>query len=310
MPETLPADSSRNISHITVCICTYKRPEMLFKLLSEIEKQSTENEFSISIVVVDNDYSKSAQSAVSSFMGISRLKIVYVCEEEQNIAIARNRAINQAEGQYLAFIDDDEIPEPDWLLCLFRHCLALQADGILGPVLPYFETPPPEWIIKGKIFERPSHPSGHQLNWKETRTGNVLFRREIFLYPENHFNPIFGSGGEDRDFFKRMIEKGYCFFWCPSAVVHEIVKPNRWKLSVLLRRALLRGQLSIIDNKNNASLFLKSLSAVFVYIIVLFIFLILLRKNALFKYLINFGDHIGRIFAYLGIRIIKEKYIT
>ena len=50
--------------HISVCICTYKRPKLLVRLLRKLQKQQTANLFTYSIVIVDNDFNQSAKEAV------------------------------------------------------------------------------------------------------------------------------------------------------------------------------------------------------------------------------------------------------
>ena len=94
--------------HITVCICTFKRAAMLAHLLNELENQRTENLFTYSIVVIDNDADESAREAVDSFKRKSTIPVKYYVEPEQNIALARNRAVQNSNGNFLAFIDDDE----------------------------------------------------------------------------------------------------------------------------------------------------------------------------------------------------------
>jgi len=212
--------------HISVCICTFKRPVYLQRLLNELACQRTDGVFSYSVVVVDNDCNKSAQSVVESFRQASSLEILYCVEPEQSIAMARNRAVENAKGDFIAFIDDDEFPGDKWLLTLVTAFHELKADGILGPVLPYYETPPPQWIIKGKFHERPSHETGTVLPWPKTRTGNVLLKRDIFNNKDNMFKTEFGSGGEDRDFFRRMIRLGFRFVWCNEAPVYESIPPS------------------------------------------------------------------------------------
>jgi len=165
--------------HITVCICTFKRPNLLKRLLDALERQITEGLFSYSVVVADNDYKQSAKDVVSGFAANSSISVVYCVEPEQNIALVRNKALENAKGNFIAFIDDDEIPERDWLYNLFKTCNEYRVDGVLGPVKPHFEHKPPQWIIKGKFFERPEYGTGYRMNWPETRTGNLLFRREI-----------------------------------------------------------------------------------------------------------------------------------
>src|SRR5215471_12037699 len=105
-------------THITVCICTYKRPRFLRRLLDELRIQDTEDQFSYSIVVADNDHLESAKPVVLEFLKGSSIPIKYCVEPRQNIALARNRAIENASGEYVVFIDDDEFPIRTWLLTL------------------------------------------------------------------------------------------------------------------------------------------------------------------------------------------------
>src|SRR4051812_10046 len=102
--------------HISLCICTYKRPELLNRLLADLNSQDTGERFSFSIVVVDNDKFKSAEAVVQDFASRSSIPITYCVENRQNIALARNRAIEKAKGDFVAFIDDDEFPTGRWLL--------------------------------------------------------------------------------------------------------------------------------------------------------------------------------------------------
>jgi succinoglycan biosynthesis protein ExoM len=295
--------------HISICICTYKRPDLLKRLLEELGRQETEELFSYSIVVTDNDRSRSAQDIVSDLDSRLAVDIVYCVEPQQNIALARNRALANATGNFIAFIDDDEFPIQNWLLTLLKACHVYQADGVLGPVKPYFEQEPPQWVIKGRFFERPIHETGFVIDWTEGRTGNLLFKRRILKGIGQPFRPEFGSGGEDRNFFIRMIEKGHVFRWCNEAVAYEVVPRVRWKRSFMLKRALLRGKMSLNHRTSGPPAVLKSLVAVPLYLLAL-PFLLLVGQHKFMEYLIKLCDHAGRILALLGFNPIRESYVT
>src|SRR6266852_2150668 len=102
-------------STVTVCICTYRRPDPLRRLLVALGEQQTRGRFSYSIVVADNDRCESAREVVARFAAESPVAVTYCVEPEQNIALARNRALMDAGGDFVAFIDDDEFPADDWL---------------------------------------------------------------------------------------------------------------------------------------------------------------------------------------------------
>lgn len=228
--------------HISVCICTYKRPGLLANLLEKLQQQVTNDVFTYSAVIVDNDLNETAKSVVEAYKNKSPFNIEYFVEPEQNISLARNRAVENAGGNFIALIDDDEYPGPNWLLHFHKTLTATKADGALGPVVPYYPAGIPKWIIKSKIWEMRSKKTGTILDWPETRTSNVFLNKKILDGEMNPFDPKFGlTGGEDQDFFKRMMRKGYRFIWCNEAEVFEIIPPERWARSFYLKKYLQMG---------------------------------------------------------------------
>jgi succinoglycan biosynthesis protein ExoM len=296
--------------HISVCICTYKRPELLQRLLSKLEEQKTEGLFDYSAIVVDNDKSESARQTVESYGQKSKTPVYYYVQPEQNIALARNKAVENAKGDFVAFIDDDEYPNEDWLLNLYKIFYEYSADGVLGPVKPSFETEPPPWIIKGKLCERESLPTGTIIrNGKYTRTGNVLLSRTIFVDEDNLFDPVFGrTGGEDGDFFRRMIKKGKIFVWCNEGCVNETVPPERFKRLYFLRQASLQGSAFADSYKMSFLSFdvFKSAGAFVLYTPILPV-LLLFRHYLFMKYLIKDCYHLSKVLAVCGLKIVKER---
>ncbi len=194
-------------NHISICICTFKRPELLRQLLERLENQRTDGLFTYSIVVADNDPVQSARHVVAALSSTVPVRVTYCHEPQQNIALARNKALEYAEGDFIAFIDDDEFPNDDWLWNLFRTCVAYGVEGVLGPVNPHFESEPPEWVKKGRFFDRPTFDTGYRMNWDEARTGNVLFKRDILNAVDIPFRSEFATAGEDVDFFRRMMRE-------------------------------------------------------------------------------------------------------
>jgi succinoglycan biosynthesis protein ExoM len=300
-------------NHITVCACTYKRPELLRRLLSKLEEQKTDDFFDYSIVIVDNDRFESARQAVEFYAHRAKISISYYVEYEQNISLARNKAIENAKGDFIGLIDDDEFPSSErWLVTLYKALKCYNADGILGPVIPYFEKKPPKWVLKGRFFDRETHCSGDLLGWKDTRTGNALLRRELFRDDAVWFDPQFGSGGEDRDFFRRRISEGHVFAWCNEAPVFEIVPAERWKKTVLIKRALLRGKMAAKSTKSRPKSLLISTAAIAIYTFslpILFILSPFFGYQGFMKYLIKDCDHLGKILAFFKIDLVKKKYV-
>jgi succinoglycan biosynthesis protein ExoM len=240
---------------------------------------------------------------------LSSIETTYCIEAQQNIALARNKALAHAKGDFIAFIDDDEFPPETWLLTLFRNCSAYGVDGVLGPVKPHFDVPPPKWVIKGKFYARPTYKTGLIIDWRKGRTGNVLFRRRILDQIGEAFRAQFGSGAEDQDFFRRMIERGHVFIWCNEAVAYEVVPSLRWKRSFMLRRALLRGKMSLNHPTSGIGGIAKSMIAVPLYALAL-PFMLVLGHHRFMNCLIKLFDHGGKILACLNLNPVTEIYVT
>ena len=240
-----PALAAGAVDHIGVCVPTFKRPELLSELLLALGRQKVSSQFDYSVHVIDNDPAMSAQSVVVEFAGTAPFPVTYDVEPVQNIALARNRAVQRAFGNFIAFIDDDEHPTDDWLGELYEACRRYDADGVLGPVKPLFGPDAPPWLERSRLCERPSHQSGTVLVHLQTRTGNVLFKRSILNGVEVPFLPEKGrTGGEDIEFFRSMIARGSVFVWCQEAPVYERVPANRYTRRFYLDKSLRMGGLT------------------------------------------------------------------
>jgi glycosyltransferase involved in cell wall biosynthesis len=295
-------------SHISICICTYKRPDFLKRLLNDLRNQETGGRFTYSIVICDNDHLRSAESMVMEFAAASNFPVKYCVEPRQGIAHARNKVVQTATGDYLAFIDDDEFPENDWLQALFVACDKYKVDGVLGPVKPSYGNGVPQWIVKGKFYDRPCPETGCILTAVQTRTGNVLLKEAVVRGADLPFRPEFRAG-EDVDFFRRAIEKGRTFVWCNEAAIYETVPPSRWKRMYLLKKALLRGASAALRPTAGVLNITKSIIAVPVYGLAL-PFAALLGHHRFMDLLVRLCDHLGKLLVLVGINPIREPYVS
>jgi succinoglycan biosynthesis protein ExoM len=286
--------------------------ELLSRLLNRLLEQQTDDAFTFSCIVIDNDQKRSAEKTVGVFQELQKLEFIYDCEPERNFAVVRNRAIQKSRGDFIAFIDDDEVPEKDWLLKLLQTCDQFKCDGVLGPVRPYFENEPPRWLDRSGLCHRPIHPTGLILNWEQTRSGNCLLRRNIFFENGIQFDPAYRTGGEDVDFFKRAIGAGKKFVWCEEAPAYELVPPERMRVTYYLRRALLQGTISLkyALGKNHiadrAKIILKSGAALVIYTLAL-PFLFISGTHRFVRCLVKACHHLGRLSALCGMPIIHER---
>jgi succinoglycan biosynthesis protein ExoM len=227
--------------NISLCIATYRRPERLAALLDDLVKQQhLPNE----IVVVDNDAAGSARAVVEGRRMLGApFPIHYDIQPVKNISLTRNRTVELANGDWIAFIDDDERAPAAWLKRLAETVIRYGADGALGPVEPVVPAHAPAWIRHGRFYDWARMKTGTVIPLNKLRFGNVLLHGALLRESPAPFDPNYGlTGGEDGDLLARMVQHGASIVWCDEAIVHEPVEATRLSLRWLLLRALRGGQ--------------------------------------------------------------------
>jgi GT2 family glycosyltransferase len=223
---------------ISICITTFQRVEGLQNLLTSLTLLRRKPGVSFKVIVVDNDAAESARSFVSTISPELNYTVIYLVEREQGLTYARNTALEHGlDADAIAFLDDDEVADPEWLDELVNTLDAYSADIVTGPVLSRFSSPPADWIVSGGFFDRPRPVTGAVLT--EARTGNVCMRTDVLKKTGIRFDHQFAfSGGEDADFFRRLHAAGVKIVASDAAIVHETVPASRATTQWILLRAL------------------------------------------------------------------------
>ena len=225
---------------VAICIATFKRTKLLQELLRGISELTFEKVPmpEIQVIVADNDACGTAAQVCREMP--MRRPIKYVIEPRRGISQTRNLAVSEAgEVDFIAFIDDDEVPEPAWLDELLWAQQRFGADVVAGPVLPSFTPSVPAWAKQSKLFDRVPHESGDFLAF--CATNNALVARPVFDRVQA-FDERFGlTGGEDTHFFLRIRRAGFKIVWSAEAIAHEKISTDRANPGWLLRRAYRGG---------------------------------------------------------------------
>jgi len=214
---------------VCICIATFRRGAELVRLLRSLSELTfpKNSKVVVRIAVADNDADGSALSTVMEAATYLRIPISYEIEPIRGVSFARNRAVRMAgECDYVAFVDDDEFVEANWLDELLNAQARHDAEVILGPVLAAFDYEPPVWLVKGRFFERPRHTTGTSVGYG--RTGNALVAKGALDRIPGPFDPAFAfSGAEDTLLFKQLLGSGTRIVWCDEAVVTEVNSASR-----------------------------------------------------------------------------------
>ena len=306
MRPSQPDDPSVPLDHITICLCTCRRAGRLAGLLSDLARQESGGAFTYSLSVVDNDPAASASEVIAAFARKGTVPVQASWEPEPNIARSRNRSLEGASGNLVAFIDDDETPAPDWLRRLHTALLRDGTSAVLGPVRPRYASPPPAWVVRGRFWERDELPTGSRLPWTRCRTGNALVRKPALDSLQPAFDERLTTGGEDVDLFRRLASRGHSFSWCAEGIVHEEVPPHRCTRRYLLRRALLRGRDSLRVTPAPLRATASSAAALPIYTLLLPPAL-LCGQPTFMRLAVRIGDHAGRLLAAAGLEPVRTR---
>lgn len=239
---------------IDVLVCTYRRPELLNKTLVGIQ-HCAEHVGSVRIIVVDNDAEHSALEVVERWNTHAPVEVIYLAQPVQNISLTRNMALEHASAPWIALIDDDEVPDENWLSALLETAKKYNADIVFGPVIAQFGPAAPAWATTGMLFQRKRFATGEAVPLRETRTGNVLLRGARIAKDAFRFDPQLGlSGGEDTEFFSRLAQSGYSMVWCDNACVREWTPSSRTTLSWVTKRGFRIGSVEAYNLRRSARL--------------------------------------------------------
>lgn len=226
--------------HIDIAVCTFRRAA-ISETLASLARLIVPPNVHIGIIVADNDVEPSARARVETAKARLAMDVRYVHCPAGNISIARNACLDNSDADFLAFVDDDETVEPQWLDRLLTEAERENADVVLGPVRALYAADAPGWMRRGDFHStRPVWVDG------EIRTGytcNVLMRLTAPSIAGRRFDLALGrSGGEDTIFFDQIHAAGGRIAFASEAWVEEPVPASRATFTWLARRRLRMGQ--------------------------------------------------------------------
>jgi glycosyltransferase involved in cell wall biosynthesis len=168
----------------------------------------------------------------------------YVYEAKKGIATARNRGYREAAGEWIAFFDDDQLADPQWLLKLFSYANDYNLRAVGGPVhlkLPQGCGRELHGFVRMLLGESRlgSEPFAYALK-TSPGTGNLMLHRSVFEQV-GLFDEAFAVRAEDTDLFCRMWRAGIEAWYVPRAIVQHVTPQQRLEVEYLKRLATFTG---------------------------------------------------------------------
>jgi succinoglycan biosynthesis protein ExoM len=226
---------------LCIAIPTFRRPSLLCSLLLAL-KDHTRLFPGTQVLVVDNDAQGAAKTVVDQIGSEYGEALHYRVIPERGVSAARNGALDFASAfDFLAMIDDDELPTRVWLTELLRIQADTRADAVIGPVISSLPADAPLWAKKGRFFEHDfGVPDGSEI--MDGHTGNCLLSMPAITSRGLRFNTRFNtSGGEDTFFFRQLRAEGGRLAYAAGAVAIESVPEARIRPYYVLRRSMRCG---------------------------------------------------------------------
>ncbi|BAZ51232.1 glycosyl transferase family protein [Nostoc sp. NIES-4103] len=237
----------------TVVIPTYNGESRLSKVLERLQTQTGVEQLNWEILVVDNNSSDNTAKLIQNYQAnwSNHAPLRYCFEGKQGLAFARSKGIREAKGEFVGFLDDDNLPAPTWVKSAYKFGKENPKAGAYGSQIHgLFEVEPPE-NLKQIIFylainERGSQPLLYEPQKKGFPPGaGLVVRRQVWQdhVPQNLFlvGRVGSSmlAGEDSEALSYIHKAGWEIWYSPTMEIEHII-PS-WRLEKKYLISLMHG---------------------------------------------------------------------
>jgi glycosyltransferase involved in cell wall biosynthesis len=233
-----PLHSTSKVPLVSIIIPTYRRAKALPRVIgSALDQTFSPQDYEV--LVVDNNSPDDTADVIERIARQHPGRVRRIFETRQGVSYARQAGIDQAQGDIIAFFDDDVRVAPTWVETIvdaLRSHPEVQCVG--GKVLPVWPTPPPAWLTPDHWAPLALQDFGDQpmlmssANPRGLISANLACRKEV-LQRVGGFSPELqrvkdGIGSlEDDDWNRRFWKTGGVGLYWPSLVAWTEVPADR-----------------------------------------------------------------------------------
>ncbi len=234
----------KNKRTVSVVVCTFGPHLYLSEVLTSLKNQTLK---SSQIIIIDNNQKRSDFSKL--ICGLADVKIIY--SPEPNLAVARNTAVKNCDGDLILFLDDDAVPAIDWIEKIVDGFIKYNSDMIGGRIDLSLQKKEPKWFTKScrlylselkyynddiEIIIPPRYLVG----------ANMAFSKKTFDKFGLFLKDSGRTGGklislDDVEMVRRIYSQGGKVTYLNSAKVDHIISVSRMTMSYLIKRAFWQG---------------------------------------------------------------------
>lgn len=262
---------------ISIIICTYNRFQYLERSLKSLQNQTFEKN-NFEILIINAGSTDKTFDIINKFSAF--LPIRFFSAPHSGLSEARNIGIKNAFGDILAFLDDDAIADPGWLVQIQQSFQQNEhkvcACG--GKSLLLWETTPPRWLNNSMLMFLGQLDYGNLDFFMDMPNQNPVGLNMAFAKGTfnqiGYFNTYLGRTGgnllsnEETDFFQKMRRKNFKIYYNPKMLVYHHVTNERTTKQFFYKRYYWQGRSEAVMRSNEKFSITGFLSGIFRIIVI------------------------------------------
>jgi glycosyltransferase involved in cell wall biosynthesis len=220
---------------VSVVLPTYNRAASLQTTLETFSGLAVPSGITWELLVVDNNSTDGTRAVIEHAARSARFCVRYIFEKRQGRSAALNCGIAAAQGEIVAFTDDDVFLHPEWLAGLIDTFEKFDCAGVAGRIVPLWNHPKPRWLeMEGQqaIVNFELGDASKEIRFAPMGA-NSAFRKQVFIQ-HGLFRLDLGVSGsqhtitcDDTEFGERLIRGGEKIMYSPKAIIYHPVDPKR-----------------------------------------------------------------------------------
>lgn len=234
----------------SVVIPTYNGETRLPKVLEKLQNQTVAEHIKWEIIVVDNNSTDGTAKLIQEYQvnWNEYVPLRYCFEAEQGFPFARQRAIKEAKGELIGFIDDDNLPVNNWVQAAYSFAQEYpQAGAYSSRIYGAFETTPSEELKQITFYlaviDRGSEPLMYEPSKKGLPPGaGLVVRRDVWnrcvpsrLFLVGRAGSSFMAAGEDAEALLHIHKSGWQIWYNPAMEIQHVIPSWRLEKTYLMR---------------------------------------------------------------------------
>lgn len=242
---------------ISIILCTWNRAKNLAEVLSDLEASTVPSGLEWEVLIIDNNSADDTRVVCESYVKRDSRKFRYFFEGRQGKSFALNTGLENAEGDIVAFTDDDVKLDKDWLAELAKVFAESDCAGVGGRIVAVWKFKKPSWYVANGPYRHAAFGAITQFEHGDSpfvlKTApfgaNMAFRKSV-VQKNGFFRTDLGSTqsasrivlAEDTEYCRRLLQANEKIIYAPNAIVYHPVEEYRLSKKYLEAWSFHRGR--------------------------------------------------------------------